>query len=208
MSTIDLNDNKLTGSISNDICNLGKLNFLQLGNEQNVGNSFLGATIPNCIGLLQNLGKCRAIFLCYCLRFSIQPCSKSVCLANFPSSALAVFDVKNLGLVGSLPKLPTDLVFLDVANNTLNGDLSATPWDKLKNLGYLAVTNNTMAGTIPSSIGAIPNLKFASFYNNNFTGSMPQQICDRTQTTLKNLEADCLGNPPQLSCTCCTFCAV
>jgi len=57
LSTLDLNDNKLTGSISNDICNFKNLDFLQLGNEDKGTNNFSGTTIPACVGSLTKLSK-------------------------------------------------------------------------------------------------------------------------------------------------------
>jgi len=177
LSTLDLNDNKLTGSLSSDICNLGKLFFLQLGNDEKGSNNFAGSTIPSCIGSIPSLG---------------------------------VFDVTNLGLVGSLPSFTSpNLFFLDVANNTLSGNLDGTNWSNLKNLDTLVLGGNPIDGTIPSSIGGIKSLTLADFTNMDLSGSMPPEICANRNTNggkLEFLQADCAGTPPQVSCTCCTFC--
>jgi len=47
------------------------------------------------------------------------------------------------------------------------------------------------------------------FYGNDFTGVMPSEVCSLRipNGLVVALTADCFGNPPQLSCTCCTACA-
>jgi hypothetical protein len=57
LSTLDLNDNKLTGTISSDICNLTNLFFFQAGNDDTGTNNFGGSAIPSCIGSLPALGE-------------------------------------------------------------------------------------------------------------------------------------------------------
>jgi hypothetical protein len=122
---------------------------------------------------------------------------------------LRVLDVQNLGLVGSLPKLTSpDLQFLEVSRNTLTGNLATTPWEDLSKLEYLVIYGNSMTGTIPASIGKIPGLKLGAFDSNDFTGSMPKEICDLTATSLENIQSDCNGATPEVTCTCCTFCGL
>ncbi len=114
--------------------------------------------------------------------------------------------------MGSLPKFSSpNLSFLDVSGNNLSGNLDAIQWENLPSLQQLSLGDNQFTGTIPSSIGkAAPLLQFADFSDNLLTGSMPVEICNLTPLTF--LQADCLeddnGNPPQLFCSCCTFCAI
>ena len=45
--------------------------------------------------------------------------------------------------------------------------------------------------------------------NNNFTGQMPQSICNLTSgasKTLLDLWADCSGSSPKVNCSCCSKC--
>lgn len=115
--------------------------------------------------------------------------------------------------MGTLPNFTSpNLYYLDVSGNNLSGSLDATRWEDLRNLKYLSLNDNQLTGTIPSSIGtAAPFLNFADFTDNELTGSMPVEICNLTPDPLEFLQADCLsvnGNPPQLFCSCCTFCSV
>lgn len=178
LALIDLNDNKMTGSISSHICNLPDLFFLQLGNDKDGTNDFSG-TLPNCIGSL---------------------------------SKLQVLDVSKVGLVGTLPSFtqPT-LQFLDVSQNELTGNLNGTNWGALTGLQTLVLGENKFTGTIPSRIGGASELRLADFTDTDLTGTMPSEICAlRTPPTgtgnLEFLQADCAGSPPQVACSCCTFC--
>jgi Leucine-rich repeat (LRR) protein len=99
------------------------------------------------------------------------------------------------------------MAFLDVSGNSLTGNLDVTAWDNLSNLLALDVSNNKLDGTIPASIGDIPRLQVASFYKNDISGTMPDDICNLRPSPLENLEADCAGVDPKVKCTCCTFCS-
>jgi len=123
----------------------------------------------------------------------------------FHYSFTEVLDVSNVGLVGGLPSFtqPT-LQFLDVSQNGLTGNLNETKWDDLAGLQTLVLGENKFTGTIPSSIGKIPGLRLADFTNTDLTGTMPSEICALPKVEL--LQADCGGSPPEVECTCCTFC--
>jgi hypothetical protein len=61
------------------------------------------------------------------------------------------------------------------------------------------VNNNGLNGTIPSSIGNWSQIENATFYNNQFTGAMPDEICRIIQNHPgSKLETDCE------ECNCCT----
>jgi hypothetical protein len=118
-----------------------------------------------------------------------------------------VFDVQKLGLVGTFPNLTSPkMSFLDVSGNSLHGNLDANPWASMVSLKQISLSDNLLTGTIPSSLGKVPLLQFADFKNNDFTGSMPVEICSLTPDPLKYLQADCNGTNPQIVCSCCSFC--
>jgi len=117
-----------------------------------------------------------------------------------------------VGLVGTLPSFtqPT-LQFLDVSQNELTGNLGGTNWGNLKGLQTLVLGENKLTGTIPSRIGGASELRLADFTDTDLTGTMPSEICAlRTPPNgtgkLEFLQADCAGSPPQVACSCCTFC--
>jgi hypothetical protein len=59
----------------------------------------------------------------------------------------------------------------------------------------------------------LPRLNISSFHPpqsgelrlefNELTGTVPQEVCD---LNLVDLVTDCGGDPPEIVCTCCTFC--
>jgi hypothetical protein len=132
---------------------------------------------------------------------------------SFIQNTPGVFDVTGLGLTGTLPPFTSpNLLYLDVSNNTLSGNLDGTNWSNLKNLQTLVLGGNPIVGTIPSSIGGNELLTLADFTNMGLTGSMPAEVCANRNINggeLVDLQADCSGTPPKVTCalvTCCTFC--
>jgi hypothetical protein len=60
-------------------------------------------------------------------------------------------------------------------------------------------------------LGNLSNLEQLYLYGNILTGTMPAQICARRDNVspggvLSTLWADCSGTPPEVTCTCCTYC--
>ena len=117
-----------------------------------------------------------------------------------------------MGLSGALPTFTqSTLQFLDVSQNGLTGNLDGTNWGDLTGLQTLVLGENKFSGTIPPSIGEIEVLRLADFTNTDLTGTMPPEICKLRTPPVGNgnlefLQADCSGSPPEVVCTCCTFC--
>ncbi|XP_010046667.2 receptor-like protein EIX2 [Eucalyptus grandis] len=68
------------------------------------------------------------------------------------------------------------LKYLDVANNSLNGDLPSSV-SKLKNLVFLDLSNNALSGDIYVGWTVMPKLKILDLSKNNFSGHIPCQMC-------------------------------
>lgn len=68
--------------------------------------------------------------------------------------------------------------------------------------------DNMLTGTVPIELGNLFKLQTLELEENLLTGVMPQDIClNRVPLgLLATLEADCGGNPPEISCDCCTCC--
>jgi len=68
--------------------------------------------------------------------------------------------------------------------------------------------DNELTGTIPSVLGNIDGLEKLQLEGNSFTGSMPVEICAKTQSSkpLAVLGADC--SDENFSCDCCSCCSV
>jgi len=117
---------------------------------------------------------------------------------------LRIFDVDNNQLTGTLPaslfKAQTEIV--DVDTNFLVGPLSGL--FNAPNLEYFSAYNNLLTGVIPS--GAFAKMtKLGTLYldDNQFTGSLGQQVCDLTAGNLKSLVVDCSITRPSEDCGTC-----
>merc|ERR1711862_241095 len=75
----------------------------------------------------------------------------------------------------------------------------------------IALENNFLTGTLPSKLGQLPsslaslsNIKLLYLYNNRFTGTSPDELCN--VKTLTDYYTDCGGTYPMVICHCCTAC--
>lgn len=127
--------------------------------------------------------------------------------------SLRILDLDFNAVTGTIPEEIyglTSLQQLDLNSNRLTGTISDSV-GTLSKLQLLQLYENLMTGTIPETLGQLEALVIGEFYNNTFTGAMPDSVCDnRTPNGLLNgLTSDCFPNPqPQISCDCCTGCAV
>jgi Leucine-rich repeat (LRR) protein len=77
-------------------------------------------------------------------------------------------------LIGTLPNLKSpDLLYLDVAGNTLVGSIPSELF-LLPSLSYMYLSNNTMSGSIPSSFGDSTSLIAVWLDGNKFNGTVPE----------------------------------
>jgi len=70
----------------------------------------------------------------------------------------------------------------------------------------MLLRNNQLTGTIPTELGALASLELLWLFNNNLSGSMPQDVCNLRTTNgglLFLLQADCKS---EVVCSCCTRC--
>jgi hypothetical protein len=63
---------------------------------------------------------------------------------------------------------------------------------------------NSLTGTIPTELTQIAGLQSFKSGFNTLGGSVPDAMCFLVNLT--TLVVDCAGNPPSVSCTCCTNC--
>jgi hypothetical protein len=204
LQNLDLNFNNITGTIPGSIYGIPALEQLDLNDNNLVG------TVSTKIGDLKNLS--------FLQLGNDSPSGKNRFTGTIPSAIgelkdLTVLTTNNNDFVGSLPSLSklTKLGFLDVSGNALTGPIDTTDWAALSRLRYADFSDNLFDGTIPSSFAPQDSLEFGAFDGNNFSGSMPQAICNNRNTAtppgmLVNLTSDCLGSPPQVACSCCTGC--
>jgi hypothetical protein len=86
--------------------------------------------------------------------------------------------LRGLNLQGSFPMflsshyLLPKLTFLELIFNQLTGEIPADFGTLFEKLTFFSVNNNTMSGTIPESVYAMPHLEFLGLGNNRFSGEI------------------------------------
>lgn len=199
---LELEDCALTGTIATEIAQLRKLQALGLDH-----NSFFGA-IPTELGTLTALTR---------LHVNENDIKGSIPTQIGALRRLTMFDVQGNGMTGSIPTelgQCSAMVYLYLAQNRLKGSLP-TELGRLTKLNHLFLNENLLSGTIPTELQLLTKLEFLSLNGNNFVGSLDEIFCTgdgatttTTPTTLVDGElwADCLGDIPEVFCSCCSYC--
>jgi hypothetical protein len=128
---------------------------------------------------------------------------------------LRYVDISKNSYTGTLPSSLFDIPRIEIlyfSENAFTGTLPAN-YANASSLRDLYVDNNFLSGTVPSiQPGQFLNLTEFILEKNNIIGTMPASICaltgESTNGTLTALLADCGGNTPQITCECCTACAL
>jgi len=116
---------------------------------------------------------------------------------------LQELSMRNMGLTGPIPgyvgNFLTRLVFLDLRNNQLNGDLPAS-MENLEGMQYLLLSGNAFTGAVLDGFWYMQQLKVLGLDHNNFTGAAGY-ICsaDRSEdlvwfVTDSAVTCDCCSN--------------
>eukprot|EP00980_Cylindrotheca_fusiformis_P025242 scaffold13311_cov161-Cylindrotheca_fusiformis.AAC.8 len=128
-------------------------------------------------------------------------------------TALAELDLDTNALVGSLPSaiytLPA-ITNIDLNANELDGPLS-TEVGNLLTLQVLQLEDNNFTGSLPAdALLQLEQLAALTLQGNDFEGSL-EPLCDVIEERqdefpnyLSFLFADSCGNPPSVTCSCCT----
>jgi Leucine-rich repeat (LRR) protein len=86
---------------------------------------------------------------------------------------------------GPIPKLPTNLISLDLGRNNISGPL---PVDfGALGLESLILFDNSISGTIPSSLCQLQSLKLLDLSGNELSGSCPDCLVDASMTNMTYL---------------------
>ncbi|KAL0460379.1 UNVERIFIED_CONTAM: putative LRR receptor-like serine/threonine-protein kinase [Sesamum latifolium] len=133
-----LDNNNLSGYLPPELSETPNLLILQLDN-----NNFEGSTIPSSYGNMSKL-----------LKLSLRNCSLQGPVpdwSNMPS--IAYIDLSLNQLNGTIPRgaLSENITTIDLTRNNLNGTLPAS-FSSLPLLQKLSVANNSLSGSVPSTI--------------------------------------------------------
>jgi len=163
VTRVNLNDNKLTGTIPPELSNLNSLTGLFLGTNQLSGN------IPTELGNLSNLTE--LYIYKNQLSGSIPPG-----LGNLTN--LTALNLQENLLTGSIPpqlENLTNLTSLYLNKNQLSGGIPIEIAN-LTNLTRLSLSYNQLTGNIPSEIGSLTSLTTLILAFNQLDGSIPVEL--------------------------------
>ena len=119
------------------------------------------------------------------------------------SSNVIVLNMANNSFSGPISQflcqklnITSQLEALDLSNNDLSGQLPHC-WKSWPSLSHLNLGNNNLSGKIPNSIRSLISLKALHLRNNGFSGSIPSSLRNYTSLGLLDLsDNQLLGNIP------------
>ncbi|KAJ7518457.1 hypothetical protein O6H91_21G070000 [Diphasiastrum complanatum] len=189
LQLLDISSNKLTGSIPSSIGNLQSLLWLHLSNNQLTGP--IPSEIGNCASLVWlNLSNNS---ITGSLPATLSFMSRNAQLTFEMNVKTLLWLPKHLGdcdvVLRWLPNLAYPFSTVppvlsrdrcQVFWNLLVRGTSLAPLCKIKpdtpSNGYIQLSMNNLIGSISASLGNISNLGLLFLSNNNFSGSIPEQI--------------------------------
>jgi len=110
-------------------------------------------------------------------------------------------------MTGTLPSelgRLTQLFILQLFENLMTGTLPSE-LGMLSNITDLILDLNQFTGSVPTELGLLLDLWSFSIVGTNITGSLDNIFCNRSSQVM-DLYADCLGDPPEVECSCCNYC--
>ncbi|XXG61947.1 hypothetical protein AAC387_Pa05g0420 [Persea americana] len=146
LTTLNLSDNALYGTIPSHIASLSNLSIFDLS-----GNQFSGPIPPSIGPIPRSLRNCTML--------------KRVRLEknHFNGNASEI--------VGHYPKLS----YMDLSYNELYGELSPR-WGECQNLTSLKLSGNKIMGRIPPEFGKLNKLGLLDLSSNNLVAKIPQEL--------------------------------
>nr|XP_048330643.1 receptor-like protein Cf-9 homolog [Ziziphus jujuba var. spinosa] len=177
LSMIKLDSNNLSSSIptlkildisENDLLDGSFPEFPQDSNLQSLetrSTNFRG-TIPASIGNLQQLST---------LELSVCHYSGTLPKSMTNLTQLVFLHLFGKNFTGSIPSfhMSKNLTEIHLSFNRFTGPLpSAAYWQGLLNLVYVDLTNNTITGSVPSSLFSLPSMQWIDLSYNQFSGRL------------------------------------
>ena len=184
---INLNNNRLHGSIPVNIMNLTNLISINLSYNQLIG------FIPKELANLSNLEN---------LNLSANQLSGSIPFEFGYLENLSKLDLSINQLTGAIPNTLNSLTKLEELNLSINQLTSIIPTDldSLVNLKYLNLSSNELHGSIPASLGYLNNLSKLYLFRNNLSDLIPETVCNLIQNECQISVYDNQFCPPYFEC--------
>jgi Leucine-rich repeat (LRR) protein len=167
LKSLDLSDNALAGTISDDIGKMSNLQFLNF-----TANNFAGS-IPDGIGNVPSL----RVF-----HMSSNRLDNVIPTSMYKLASLKELDLSRNSLVATIPHeigALTELTSLNLSYNSLEGPLPHEI-SNMRSLMDLDVSYNKLQGSLPNEIGFVSYLRSLNLSHNQFEDVLP--------TVLGNLE--------------------
>lgn len=196
LSFLDLSFNALNGSIPDKIGSFANLKTL------NVSANYFSGQIPITLGLLLNmthfssnqnqltgnipfeLANLKGLQF---LDLSYNRLNGTIPPQVFSLNNLQTLDLTQNLLTGQIPQNFSSKLFrLRIGNNSLSGSISSTIGNAT-GLTYLEMNNNLLNGQIPPQLGNCTNLQLLNLGQNNLTGSLPSQLASLPQLQVLKL---------------------
>ncbi|MBA0561445.1 hypothetical protein Golob_018271 [Gossypium lobatum] len=160
LTTLDLSKNRLSGEIPSSIRKMRKLETLQLE------NNMLSGEFPTWLFDLKEMKK---------LHLGGNKLAWNNNLAIEPKCKLSSLSLRSCSVKGQIPSWisnQTDLIYLDLSENDLEGDFPQ--WLAERNLGTIILSDNKLTGSLPSQLFQSRNLSVLALSRNKFSGELPE----------------------------------
>ncbi|CAA3020158.1 probable LRR receptor-like serine threonine-kinase At1g06840 [Olea europaea subsp. europaea] len=175
-----LDNNNLSGYLPRELSEMPSLQILQLDN-----NNFAGSDIPSSYSNMSRL-----------LKMSLRNCSLQGPIPNWSNlSSIAYIDLSLNQLNGSIPAggLSENITTIDLSYNNLNGTIPAS-FSRLPFLQKLALANNSLSGSVPSTIWLSRTLNESERLSLDFQNNMFSDISG-SRVLPPNVTVSLRGNP-------------
>ncbi len=180
VTSIDLSDNNLSGTIPTELGDLTSLQTLSL-----YSNSLSG-TIPTELGDLTSLQT---------LSLYSNSLSGTIPTELGDLTSLQTLSLYSNSLSGTIPTELGDLTSLQTLSlysNSLSGTIPTELGD-LTSLQTLSLYSNSLSGTIPTELGDLTSLQTLSLYSNSLSGTIPTELGDLTSLQTLSLYSNSLS---------------
>jgi hypothetical protein len=193
LELLDLSHNLIEGNIPYPLLFNTSIKGLSLKSNKIDGSLFLGCFANRTSSLqvfdmsnnnvkgsvLENIGH---LFPLLSLLDMSSNALQGIIPSSFANLSFEALDLSNNMLSGTIPQSltrnGTPLVYLNLSNNTLEGEM--LPRDSnMTSLEWLQLSGNQFQGMISPAISNSPSLKILDIRNNNLSGNIPKWLYDQ-----------------------------
>ena len=184
VTSINLSNNGLSGTISDSLYNLNELKELVLNSNELTG--LISPSIEKIVNLIR-------------LNLSSNQLSGSLPESFFTLIELRELNLSNNNINGPITYINqfTKLQYLDLANNEFNNIIPSII--TLFNLRFIDFSDNQFNGTIPTNIGDLESLRFLNLSVNQLLGDLNNSILNLDTLNFIDLSDNLISNIPNLS---------